>query len=57
MYAGEWLSGRMHGKGTYKDGTGTVWSGEFQDGRYDTGKAFIDIRHSVGTNAADASEH
>lgn len=47
----------MHGKGTYKDGTGTVWSGEFQDGRYDTGKAFIDIRHSVGTNAADASEH
>jgi len=34
----------MHGNGTYRSSAGVTWAGTFYRGRYDTGKAFVDVR-------------
>ena len=38
-----WLF-RMHGKGTYTDPEGVVWTGTFHNGKFDNGKAHISLR-------------
>ena len=35
FYEGEWMAGRMHGKGVFVDEFGEKWSGTFKEGVYD----------------------
>ena len=36
--------GRMHGAGCYTDAEGVAWEGQFFNGKYDNGRAFVCLR-------------
>ena len=43
-YTGSWKENKMHGKGTYVDKNKAVFAGDFFNGCYDSGEAFVALR-------------
>lgn len=42
-YSGFWKDNKMHGKGTFVDRNNAVFSGQYVNGYYDTGEAFVQL--------------
>lgn len=44
LCSGGWRQGRMHGDGAYTDPDGVRWAGQFYNGKFNNGRAYISLR-------------
>ena len=44
VYTGSWASNKMHGLGCYTSEDGSVFKGEFFNGKFDNGRGFVVLR-------------